>query len=57
MENKNMDETLKIAYTKAIQSMTGQLDAIFTLQAQNEIQAAKIVELEKLLEEKKNNNK
>lgn len=52
-----MDETLKIAYTKAIQSMTGQLDAIFTLQAQNEIQAAKIVELEKLLEEKKNNNK
>ena len=47
-----MDETLKLAYTKALQSIVGQLDAIFTLQAQNEILTAKVAELEKELESK-----
>jgi len=45
-----MDEILQLAYRKSLESIVGQLDAIFTLQAQNELQAAKIAKLEKELE-------
>jgi len=41
-----MDETLKLAYSKSLQSIVGQLDAIFTLQAKDELQTAKIEGLE-----------
>jgi len=49
-----MDEILQLAYQKSLQSIVGQLDAIFTLQAQNEVLkaekdalTAKVAELEK----------
>ena len=47
-----MDEILKLAYTKALQSIAGQLDAIFTLQAQNDLLTVEVAELKKELEGK-----
>lgn len=41
-----MDETLKRAYQNALASIAGQLDAIFTLQAQNAILTEKNAKLE-----------